>query len=152
MNTGGRPRKTKEEKEASGTLQKCREVDHPLTFNALVRVPSPPEYLEGYAVEFFTYYAGVLLSVKMLTASDMLELEGASIAYGEMRNAYDEIKRSGSIQTTSTGYKQKSAAWTVFSDARKILGEFSNKYGLNVVSRQRIDIKPPEEPDDLDKI
>jgi len=151
MGQAGRPRKSKAEKIASGTLQKCREVGNALEFRPISSV-DVPDYLEGYAVEFFEYYSRLMASVGLLTPADMLELEKASIAYSMMREAYDDLKENGSMQVTRSGYTQKTAAFTVYSDANKILSDFSNRYGLNVVSRERITMSEPDNEDDLDKL
>lgn len=147
----GRPKKTKAEKEMAGTLRPCREVDNPLTF-APINSVSTPDYLDGYAVEFFEYYTKILAVVGILTPADIGEIEQAAISYDALRDAYDYIKEHGAVQTTESGYTQKNAHWQVLMDARKVLSEFYGKYGLNVISRERITMKPPEEPDDFDKI
>jgi len=86
----------------------------------------------------------------VLDESDMGELEMAAMAYEFLHQSFAACYNDGPVWQAESGYRQKSGDWQIWMDARKVLSEFYNKYGFNLVTRQRLDLRPVE--DDMDEI
>ena len=152
MGQAGRPRKTKQQKQLTGTLQTCREIENALSFEPLLVVPNPPEYLDEIGAAFFRDCGGILLGQGMLTLADIGELEQGAMLYQMLRKHWNKMMDGDGVQVTQSGYSQKTASWQIFMDCRKGLGEFYNKYGFNVTSRESIEMPEREEVDELDQL
>src|SRR5210317_611777 len=114
MNKGGRPKKTRAEKERAGTLQKCREAKNPLSFEPLSSVPDPPSWLGKDGSKFFRHYGGILLGQKLLTAGDIGEFEKASMAYDMLMIHWNKMKEDQGVYKTQNNYTQKTASWQIW--------------------------------------
>jgi len=135
---GGRPPKPKHVKEAQGTLEKSREIEHPVTFEPLSAVPKVPDVVPEEGREFFTHHCRLLFSVGLLTAGDISSISQASIWYAIFIRASRSLEEDGQSQKSQTGYENPRPQFTAMVQAQKYLNEFQNKFGFNLASRQRI--------------
>ena len=148
----GRPRKANHVKELQGTINKDRVIDNAVTFVPLTDIPKPTQELQKPGEDFYYFCCRALMSRRLLTAVDILEVQGAAMWYGIQYEAYEMVKLKGPIQETQTGHGTVSGWFSVLRDSRKALSEFYNKYGFNLTSRQRIEMPEVLGDDDLTKL
>ena len=142
--------KPKHIKEAQGTLRKCREVDSPATTEP-IEVPAVPDEVPEEGRGYFTHACEVLFSLGVLTAAYVPDISRAAMTYAFFIRAQRELEESGTVQMTKTGYTAISANWTVYKDSLKYLTEFESRYGLSLVSAQRLSVPDkPKKDDDFD--
>ena len=147
----GRPRKPNHVKAAQGTLQPCRINNNPLTYEPLSVAPKPPKDLSEDGRNYYTYVCTLMITKKLLTPAFLFDIERSSFWYQEFKKAQREINENGTFEISQTGWKQISASITIAEKATKLLNEFENKYGLNLIASQKIEMPAPEEDDDLMK-
>ena len=148
MGNAGRPRKPVHIKEAQGTLEKSRELDHPLTYSPLSKIPTPSTDLNEDGQKYYEYICKLLLSKHLLTPAFLFDIERSAFWYQQFKYAQREIGKFGSVEESKSGWKQVGAYITLIEKATKFLNEFDNKYGLNLVAGQRIEM--PETDDGPD--
>lgn len=134
----GRPRKPVHIKKAQGTLAKSREIDNPVTFEALNKIPDVPDLIPNEGKEYFTYCCELLFSIGMLSAAYIPDITRAAFYYAIFIRAGKIIRDSGYSQVASSGYTSITAHLTALTKAQKELKEFESKYGFNLVSSQKI--------------
>jgi phage terminase small subunit len=127
----------KEEKLRRGTFDKSK-IRVPLTFEPLTAIPDPLMNLEPDEMQYFKLCADVMLSNGTLTSADVPGITRAARMYGIYLQALKEIKLHGSEQTTKTGFRTKSGAFTVFTECEKLLSNFERSQGMNLISRSRL--------------
>ena len=120
-----------------GTLEKSREVDNPITFQALSEVPEPPDWISDDGREYFIYCCKALIETGSLSAAIMNKVVRAakwhSMFVQAARNTED-----GYTQKTQSGYKSISPDLTALERAEKYLTEFEREYGLTLASSQKL--------------
>ena len=136
----GRPRKTNELKAAQGTLEKSRVNERPLNYAPLTAVPSIPEDLDDEGAKYYGYVCTLLLSKRLLTPAYLFDIERAAFWYSQFKIAQRDIKNNTAVERSKGGWKQVGAYLSVAEKATKYLNEFDNKYGLNLVSGQKIEM------------
>ena len=144
------PQKPKHIKQAQGTLRKCREVDHPATTEPLSEVPAVPAEVPDESHGYFTHCCEILLSLGVLTAAYVPDITRAAMTYAHFIRAQRALELVSPVQETKTGYTAISAWWTVYKDSMKSLNEFEGKYGLSLVSSQRISVPDRTDNEDFD--
>jgi len=142
------PAKPKHVKEAQGTLRKCRETDNPVTFEPLSEVPSVPETIPEQGRDYFRYCCELLLSIGLLTAAFIPDITRAAIWYAIMVRAAAHISEDDYFQKTQAGYTAINAHLTTLEKATKFLNEFEGKYGLNLVSSQKLSMPNKKKNED----
>jgi len=146
----GRPRKTIEQKQINGTLRKDRELDNYLHHETLRSVPKVSDDLNKDGQNFFNYYSTILLKKGLLTISFIPDIELAASWYSIYKQAQRNIKESWYTQTAPNGgWKQMGPDITALEKATKALTNFYTRYGLDLVSSQRIAI-PDIDTDEFD--
>lgn len=137
---GGRPRKAVHIKEAQGTLARSREIDSPAIGEPLSILPAVPEGMTGDEEKYFLYCCEELLNLGILTSQFIVSIEMAAIWYREFCEARQFIRENGGTQKTQSGYTQISGYFTQMKESYKMLRDFENSYGLNLVSAQKINM------------
>lgn len=131
-------------KEAQGTLKKYRVNENPATAEKLIAIPDVPDDVTGDGPGYFTWACEILLSLGLLTAAYIPDISRAAMAHNHFIKAEREISKKGATQKYKTGHTQIKAIWTVWKDSQKVINDFESKYGLNLVSAQKISV--PDKP------
>jgi P27 family predicted phage terminase small subunit len=140
--------KTRQQKQASGTLEKRRDKTE-LSFDPLTELPEPMDQLSETGIEFYNRIGKILLSNGILTDADIVPLTEAS-GWWEIRcKMKGDINKNGCIQETQSGYTQKTASVQVLFDATRILDAFYKAYGLSFASRSKLNMPKKEKKNAL---
>lgn len=116
------------------------------------KIPSPPEYLNGYAIEEWNRIAGSMYNVGTLTEGDVEALASYCSAYSLERTACEEIekiKKDGSaidsmIVYTNSGIAMHHPLISIVSRARRDKLKYASELGLTPCSRTRIGVRNAE--------
>jgi len=141
------PAKPKHIKEAQGTLKPSREVENPVTFQALSIIPDIPDVIPDAGKEYFIYCCKALIEIGVLSAAIINKAVRAASWYADFVKASKAIDEHGYIQTTKSGYDAISPHLTMKERAEKYLTEFEREYGLTLASSQKLSM-PTKKPDD----
>lgn len=145
----GRPAKTRQEKEAQGTLEKSREPSNPITYEPLSEVPDVEVPMRGK--DYFVHCCRAMIERGTLSAATINKVVRAAGWYDLWVRALDGIAKDGYIQSTKTGYKAFSPDVTTMEKAEKFLTEFEREYGLTLASSQKLNLPEHKgEDDDFD--
>ena len=142
-----RPTKPDHVKEAQGTLQPCRVNDSPAVGDALSVLPAVPDGMTEYEEKYFIWCCEDLLDKGLLTRSFAVSIERAALWYHVFATSRKRMRGGGYVQETQSGYTQITADFTAMKESHKLLSEFEGKYGLDLVSSQKISM-PVRDKDD----
>lgn len=145
-----RPRKTIETKKAQGTLEKSRELPNYVHHDIVRVMPEVSKDLNEDGKKFFQNVCAILMQKGLLTVAYIADIELHATWYSIYKIAERNIKKNkGYTQISKTGWNQISADIAALEKATKALVNFSTRYGLDLVSSQRINV-PDIETDKLD--
>ena len=136
-------------KEQQGTLVKSREVSTPLMSDRLSAVPVHPKRFNKNERYFYNYTCKILLDLKLLTPQFIIDVILASTWYHVATESAAKIREGYIIKEFDTGHTTAHAWLKAFESATKLLNEFNNHYGFNLVASQKIEM-PTIEDDDND--
>jgi P27 family predicted phage terminase small subunit len=141
----GRPPKPTALKVIQGNAGKRRLNTKEPSPDALVVVPDPPEWFGEIAVEAWQQVAPWLIEAKILTATDLHNLEAFCMAYQRWREAQADITKNGIIVM---GAKQeiKNPACTVANETMRQMATFGSALGLDPAARARLKPGGQEKP------
>lgn len=113
--------------------------------DALVVVPEPPEWFGPIAVAAWQQVAPWLIEAKILTVTDLHNLEAFCMAYQRWREAQADITKHGIIVM---GAKQeiKNPACTVANETMRQMATFGSALGLDPAARARLKPGGAEKP------
>ena len=113
--------------------------------DALVKVPDPPAWLGTIAASIWRQVAPWLVQARILTDTDLHNLELFAMAYQRWREAEDDISKNGIVVM---GAKQeiKNPACTVANESARRISTFGAALGLDPAARARL--KPGGENDE----
>lgn len=136
--TRGRKPKPSHLKAVQGNAGK-RAINHdePVA-DSLTEVPPPPEWLSEIGVEMWERVGPWLVSSKILTDSDLANLEAYCAAYNRWRQAEENIAQHGLVVDSPMGGVVKNPACTVANEALKQMNTFGSALGLDPSSRARL--------------
>ena len=143
------PAKPRHIKEAQGTLKKSREVANPASGEALSVLPAIPDGMTVDEERYFIYVCEQLLDLGLLTSQFVVDIEMAAMWYRQFVEARKKIREGEGIYVAKSGYSQVSGWHTQMEKAYKNLTDFHGKYGLDLVSSQKISM-PPRNKEDTD--
>ncbi|OHV13001.1 phage terminase small subunit P27 family [Kushneria phosphatilytica] len=106
--------------------------------DSLTEAPEPPDWLSELADEAWRKLAPWLVGAKILTHSDLHNLEAFCAAYGRWRDAEREIARVGLTVETPLGGMAKNPACTVANESLKQMNTYGSALGLDPASRSRL--------------
>lgn len=112
--------------------------------DALTDVPLPPEWLDPVGIEMWEKVAPWLVSSKILTESDVPNLEAYCAAYARWRKAEKDIARNG-ITVMGMNSEIKNPACTVANESLKQMTTFGSALGLDPASRARLAVPGAKE-------
>ncbi|CAM3307637.1 phage terminase small subunit P27 family [Halomonas lysinitropha] len=103
----------------------------------ITEVPLPPEWLSPIGIELWEKIAPWLVSSKILTMSDLANLEAYCAAYSRWRLAEQDIAKNG-IVVPGMNSDVKNPACTEANAALKQMAMFGSALGLDPSSRARL--------------
>ena len=114
--------------------------------DALIEVPDPPEWFGPIAVAAWEQVTPWLVEAKILTVTDLHNLEAFCMAYQRWREAQDDITKNGIIVM---GAKQeiKNPACTVANETLRQMATFGSALGLDPAARARLKPGGKQKPD-----
>jgi P27 family predicted phage terminase small subunit len=141
----GRPPKPTALKVIQGNAGKRKLNKNEPSPDALVVVPEPPEWFGPIAVAAWQQVAPWLIEAKILTGTDLHNLEAFCMAYQRWREAQDDITKNGIIVM---GAKQeiKNPACTVANETMRQMATFGSALGLDPAARARLKPGGAEKP------
>jgi len=153
MSNAGRPRDTKASKIKKGTYRADRDPDSPLSFEVLSAVPMPKKQLTKHQQDFFDFACKALLDAGVLMGVDVIPITKAATWWGLYVRAMEEIDKDNLMNVGQNKYCQINGWVTLLEKASNHLDSFCNKYGFNLVSREKIAMPEHNDGDDeLDRI
>lgn len=113
--------------------------------DALAKVPDPPGWFGPIAASIWRQAAPWLVQSKILTDTDLHNLEVFAMAYQRWREAQEDITKNGIVVM---GAKQeiKNPACTVANEAARQISTFGAALGLDPAARARL--KPGEDEEE----
>ena len=133
-----RPTKPKVIKQAQGTLKKSRDVIS-LNLQPLTELPKPPEEFNYNEAWFFTTVCEALFNSNMLRSADLMTIESMAGWWSIMKESQKDIRDNGMVQVAErTGWRNPSPSIQIFEKAWNKLKDFSDRYGFNLLSKDKI--------------
>ncbi|MEQ7870736.1 phage terminase small subunit P27 family [Chromohalobacter salexigens] len=111
---------------------------------SLTEVPLPPEWLDPIGIEMWEKIAPWLVGSKILTDSDIPNLEVYCAAYARWRQAEKDIAKNG-ITVMGMNSEVKNPACTVANESLKQMTTFGSALGLDPASRARLAVPGAKE-------
>lgn len=145
--TRGRKPKPSHLKAVQGNAGK-RAINHDEPHvEALTEVPLPPEWLSPIGIQLWEKIAPWLVSSKILTDSDLANLEAYCAAYSRWRLAEEDIAKNGLVVASAMGGVVKNPACTVANESLKQVATFGSALGLDPASRSRLAVPGAKDAD-----
>lgn len=110
----------------------------------ITEVPLPPEWLSPIGIEMWERIAPWLVSSKILTGSDLANLEAYCAAYSRWRLAEQDIAKNG-IVVPGMNSDVKNPACTEANASLKQMAMFGSALGLDPASRARLAVPGAKE-------
>ncbi len=104
----------------------------------LQHIPECPEWIPGEGKEAWGKLAPWLTKNRILTGTDLHNLEAFCAAYGRWRDAEEHYALTGPVITGATGGPVKNPAATIINESLKQLSSFGAALGLDPASRVRL--------------
>lgn len=145
-----RPTKPKAIKQAQGTFRKTRDVIG-LDLKPLNEIPSPPAVFDADERWFYETVCEALFNSGLLRSADLMTIESMAGWWSIMKQSQKDIRDNGTLQVAQSGYKQFSPSVAVFEKAWNKLKDFSDRYGFNLLSKDKISA-PKNRSNELDEI
>lgn len=148
-----RPRKDTAVKQAQGTATPSREAAR-LNLMSLLpaddELPQPYSSLTPRQSELFFKIASELQASLPLMKIDTYLIQNFAIAAETAERAKYQIDETGILNYTASGNAVKSPAWTVYTEATKIMSDLSVKLGLSPAARVNLigSLTPPKKAHD----
>ena len=134
-----------------GTYRPDREEKHFET-SSLDQIPDPPIDLTDKERENFYIICKVMIDRGCLNRATLLPIAQASAVLTMWREAKSNINEHGITNVTANGYVQVNGYFSAFEKLTKHLESFYNRFGLDLLSLDRLKISEPEKPDKLDNL
>lgn len=133
----GRPPKPTALKVIQGNAGKRKLDKNAPAPDALTQVPDPPAWFGPVAASIWRQVAPWLVQSKILTDTDLHNLELFAMAYQRWREAEDDVTRNGIVVM---GAKQeiKNPACTVANESARRISTFGAALGLDPAARARL--------------
>lgn len=114
------------------------------------QAPSAPAWLAEEAQREWRRMAHTLVSMRVLTDTDMTALAAYCDAYGRWLEARVLLDRDGLLVDTGTGSQKVHPAWTIANQAMTQMRAFMVEFGLTPSSRSRVRVDAPAEKSEFE--
>jgi len=104
-----------------------------------------------YGAKLWRKIAPELLKAGVLTEWDRSSFETLCSSYHMMRKAEAELALDGLTVRDDRGGTKKHPAAAIFKAASDTYSKHAELFGLSPLSRQRLDVKAKEEPNEVEK-
>ena len=148
-----RPRKLTLEKISKGTYRKSRYGHVNNNVIPISSIPQCPAYFKDPAREVWKISLEELFEKKVISKIDLPLFEQYCFQYDVLTDAIEDMKNGAVIPIKNNGGGKsmiKNPAFTVYAEAYDRIHKTSQQFGLNPLSRERINI-PKTSPDDAAK-
>lgn len=136
-----------------GTFRNDRNPENEPEPEKCTAIPSPPSYLGSYAKGLWRRIAKAMVEAGILTTVDLPALEFMCSAYEEFREAREVVyfTAKGKARTLRQYMRGKNSQtmpeYNAMKNAFSTYKSYATEFGLTPSSRNRIDLKPPKEPE-----
>ena len=136
-----------------GTFRHDRNPENEPEPEKCMIVPGAPSYLGTYAKALWKRVAGAMVESGILTTVDLPALELMCSAYEEFREAREAVyfTAKGKARTLRQYMRGKNSQtmpeYNALKSAFAAYKSYATEFGLTPSSRNRIDLKPPKEPE-----
>lgn len=145
--TRGRKPKPSSLKVIQGNAGKRKLNDSEPQAEALQQIPEAPAWLTELGIEAWDHLASWLVGSKILTVTDLHNLEAFCSAYSRWRDAEEHYAKEGPVVEGATGGPVKNPAATVINESLKQMAMFGSALGLDPASRVRLAVPGSGEDD-----
>lgn len=139
-----RPIKSKNMKKVQGTYRPGQDVIS-LNLHPLKELPDAPTEFNENEKWFYNTTCQALFSAGLLRNADLMTIRSMAGWWSIMTESQKDIRDNGMIQRASTGWQSVSPSVLMFEKAWNKLKDFSDRYGFNLVSKDKI--TAPEKSD-----
>jgi P27 family predicted phage terminase small subunit len=115
-------------------------------------MPTAPAHLDELAREEWNRLAQELFKLGLLTGCDRATLAAYCVCYSRWVTAEKELQAGGVIYRTAAGQPAISPWHSVAKNALAQLRGFATELGLSPSARSRIDVEPPQEEDNWQRL
>ena len=145
-----RPTKSKAVKVVQGTFRKTREIIA-LDLQPLNELPSAPNEFNKDEKWFYNTACEALFNSGLLRSADLMTIESMAGWWSIMKESQKDIRDNGMVQVAATGWRMPSPSIAIFEKAWNKLKDFSDRYGFNLISKDKISA-PQKKSNELDSI
>lgn len=136
------------DKEMKGTLRKCR-IKNPPAYEKLTNIPDPSFKLNNEGLDYFTKFCQMLIDNKLMTAAYIPIITRASKYYETYKYAVGKVEGGALTQVAESGWEQKGVWWTVMTDAEDRITKIEEKFGMTLMTLQKIDLPKQDDKNPL---
>lgn len=147
--TAGRPRKPDYIKKAQGTFEASRSAGNIILPTGEV-INEVPLDLSDRQKQLFMMLCELCVEANILMQRFVPDLVAGCVIWDKWIDAVEQMNRDGIIQEASSGWLQKSAALSAFTELTKLKVEFESRYGINLTGYEKMGIKPKKHNPDFD--
>ena len=140
-----RPTKTKAEKIRKGTYQKYKEIIA-LDLQPLTELPLAPDEFNAKEKWFYDTVCEALFNSGLLRSADLMTIESMAGWWSIMKESQKDIRENGMVQVAESGWRNPSPSIAIFEKAWNKLKDFSDRYGFNLISKDKISAPAPKDP------
>ena len=134
--SGRKPKPTARKTLAGNPGKRALNKDEP-DFGIVTNILAP-NWLSGHALDIWEHLSPLLCKGKVLQMTDIQNLEVYCAAYGQFRNAEEDIACNGLVVSGAQGGPVKNPAATAKNEAVKQMATYGAMLGLDPASRQRL--------------
>ena len=136
----GRPSKPRQQKERQGTLNERKGIIN-LNLQPVNELPECPKEFNKRERWFFDTVCEALFNANLLRTPDLMTIESMAGWWSILKEAQDKIRNDGgAYQVAKTGWEGMSAAITIYEKAWNKLKDFTDRYGFNLLSKDKIQV------------
>lgn len=142
---------TKQQKVIKGTFRADRERSE-TEVKGIDYIPEPKMSLTDRQLEIFKAICQELIDSGRLKKEYIRLITRMAINWDLLEKVKKELDDHGPVNITSTGYVQVNGYFSTWTALNKQIGEFETKFGLDLSSNEKLNIREPEKPDQLDQL
>lgn len=142
---------SKQEKLKRGYYRPDREPSGIKT-QALDHIPEPKMKLSDRQRQIYEAICQELINSGRLKVEYIRLITRMAVNWELLEKARENLEEHGPVNVSNTGYIQVNGYFSAWSTLDKRISEFEAKFGLDLSSNEKLNIKEPEKPDQLDKL